>query len=206
MLTSAARFLSFLFHPLLLTSLLLGTLYITIPEVIRPVDPASIRKVLLVVFTLTFIIPFCSIVVMKLLGSIDSLYMRNRHERLMPFFFIGSYYAVTTYLFLTKLPFSEALVAVFFGVTLVIFMIFIQTFFLKVSIHAAGIWGLVGFLLALHLRVPVAGLFIPVMVSLLIAGLVTSSRLYLNEHSPAEVYSGAVTGFVVCFLTMYLMI
>ncbi len=204
MLRYLALFISVLFHPLLLTTLLTGTLYLYLPEVIRPAEPAMIRQVMILISTLTFVIPVCSLLVMKLLGSIQDLHMRNRKERFMPFFFIGCYYAVSTYLFMTRLPFSDVLLMIFSGVTLVIFVASFITLFMKVSVHAMGIWGIVGFLLGLHLRIPIAGLFIPMIVSLLIAGLVTSSRLLLNEHSPGEVYTGAVTGFAICFLAMFL--
>jgi len=196
--------ISVIFHPLLLTTLLIGVLYLYIPEIIRPADPAMIRQVLILVFTLTFVIPLCSLLVMKLVGSIQDLHMRNRRERFMPFFFIGCYYAVSTYLFMTRLPFSDVLMMIFSGVTLVIFVASFITLFMKVSVHAMGIWGIVGFLLGLNLRVPIAGLFIPMIISLLLAGLVSSSRLLLNEHSPREVYIGAATGFLICFLAMFL--
>lgn len=204
MLRKIALFVSVILHPLLLTTLLTGALYLYIPEIIRPASPDLIRRVIVLIFTLTFVIPICSLLVMKLLGSIQDLHMRNRRERFMPFFFIGCYYAVSTYLFFTRLPFSDVLLTIFVGVTLIIFVASFMTLFMKVSVHAMGIWGVVGFLLGLHMRIPVAGLFLPMVVSLLLAGIVSSSRLLLNEHSPAEVYTGGVTGFLLCFLAMLL--
>ncbi len=159
---------------------------------------------MILIFALTFVIPLCSILVMKLLGSISNLHMRSRKERFMPFFFIGIYYAVTTYLFVSRLPFSDVLLYIFGGVTLLIFVCTFITLFMKISLHAAGIWGIVGFILALHLKIPVAGLFLPMNVSLLLAGLVSSSRLYLNEHTPRQVYVGAITGFLICFGALFL--
>ena len=188
----------------MLTTLLVATLYLFIPEVIRPARPDLIRQVLILIGTLTFVIPLCSLLVMKLLGSISDLHMRERKERFVPFFFIGCYYAVSTYLFMTRLPFSDVLLTIFSGVTLVIFVASFITLFMKVSVHAMGIWGVVGFLLGIHLKLPVAGLFLPLVVSLLLAGLVCSSRLFLNEHSPGEVYTGAATGFAICFTSMLL--
>ena len=204
MIRKFALFLSYLFHPLLLTTLLIGSLYLYIPEVIRPINPDTIRQIMILISALTFVIPLCSILVMKLLGSIESLHMRSRKERILPFFFIGIYYSVTTYLFVSRLPFSDVLLAIFGGVTLLIFISTFITLFMKISIHSAGIWGIVGFTLALHLKVPVAGLFIPMIVSLLLAGVVSSSRLFLNEHTPRQVYVGAVTGFLICFSAMFL--
>jgi hypothetical protein len=202
-LKKVALFFSYFFHPLILTTLLVATLYWYIPEVIRPMDASIIRHVLLLIFALTYIIPLCSVVVMKLLGSIQSLHLPDRRERIMPFFFIGCYYAITTYLFVSRLPFSDVLLMVFIAVTTLIFLVTFLTLFFKISIHAAGMWGVVGFLLALHFTAPVTGLFVPLFVSLLLAGIVSASRLFLNEHSPREVYFGGMIGFTTCFSAIY---
>jgi membrane-associated phospholipid phosphatase len=36
--------------------------------------------------------------------------------------------------------------------------------------------------------------------TLLLGGLVASARLYLDAHSPAEVYVGLLVGFVICWM------
>jgi membrane-associated phospholipid phosphatase len=50
---------------------------------------------------------------------------------------------------------------------------------------------------------PFYDLLYPVIVSVILTGVVMSSRLRLNEHRPAEVYAGALLGFFVCFFTLY---
>jgi hypothetical protein len=202
-LRQVALFFSYLFHPLLLTTLLIGLLYLYVPEVITPVDDNTIQSILILIFTLTYVIPLCSVLVMKLLGSIESLHLYNRRERFLPFFFIGTYYAITTYLFTSRMPFSDMLLIIFLSITVLIFVVTFLTLWLKISIHAAGMWGMVGFILAIHLTAPVTGLFVPLIVSLLLAGIVSSSRLLLDEHSPREVYYGGIVGFSICFSAIY---
>ena len=79
----------------------------------------------------------------------------------------------------------------------------VLNFFLKVSIHSAGMAGLVGFILAIGYKFPGHQLLFPIVFSILIAGLVMSARLFLNSHNPKEVLVGSVLGFSVCFLAVY---
>ncbi len=52
-------------------------------------------------------------------------------------------------------------------------------------------------------QLPESPLLIPVVVSVILAGIVSSARLYLNAHTPHEVYAGVVLGFAVCFGILY---
>jgi membrane-associated phospholipid phosphatase len=38
------------------------------------------------------------------------------------------------------------------------------------------------------------------LLSLGLAGIVASARLYLDAHRPAEVYGGLLVGFIICWL------
>ena len=72
------------------------------------------------------------------------------------------------------------------------------TLFYKVSIHSAAIWGIVGILLPLN-KVADGLLLIPTVILIVAAGLVMSSRLMLNAHTPREVLVGSLLGFGVGF-------
>ncbi len=73
------------------------------------------------------------------------------------------------------------------------------TLFYKVSIHSAAIWGIVGILLPLN-KVADGLLLIPTIILIVAAGLVMSSRLMLNAHTPREVLVGSLLGFGVGFV------
>ncbi len=73
------------------------------------------------------------------------------------------------------------------------------TLFYKVSIHSAAIWGIVGILLPLN-KISNGVLLIPTVIIIVFAGLVMSSRLMLNAHTPREVLSGSLLGFGLGFV------
>ncbi len=194
-----ANIISYVFHPLLMATGLLAILYLFAPTVIQPISESSIKLVLVMVFILTYVIPLISIGMLKITSSISSYKLSNRKERLMPFFFVTLYYGLTTYLFASKLVLGHTLLVVFSTITAVIFLVTVFTFFIKISAHSAGAWGIIGFMVALHYKFPDSRLMLPILVGLIIAGIINSSRLYLNEHNLKEVAYGSLLGFLVSF-------
>jgi membrane-associated phospholipid phosphatase len=71
----------------------------------------------------------------------------------------------------------------------------------KISVHAAGIAGVVGSTIGLFQIHDFSNFWL---IAFLIAltGLTLSSRLILKAHTPAQVYVGAVVGFITTFVTV----
>lgn len=205
MLKKLANIISFVFHPLLMTSLLVVTLYFFAPTTLLPVQQNSIGYLLIIVLILTYILPLFSVGMLKATNTISSFKLDDRKERVMPFFFITVYYALTTYFFATKLVLGDDMIILFGSVTVTIFLITVITTFFKISAHTAGTAGVFGLLLAFHLKYLDSLLFWPIIVMLLLHGIVSSARLYLNTHDPLEVHLGAALGFVVNFGAIYLL-
>jgi membrane-associated phospholipid phosphatase len=75
----------------------------------------------------------------------------------------------------------------------------IVTFFFKVSVHSVAVCGIIGILLPLNNASEQGLLLYPTVASLVMAGVVMSSRLQLNAHVLREVLVGAVMGFAIGF-------
>lgn len=193
-----ASIISYLFHPMLMTTIIVLGLFNFVPE-IMVISESSFFPILTTIFILTFIIPAFSIFMLKMTKGISSIKLHNRQERVLPFLFISLYYALTTYFFAKKLGTHDVLIIVLIAITSVIFSVAIISTFYKISAHAAGSWGAVGFFMALHFKYPQGELLWPLVFTLIIAGLVSSSRLVLNTHSFYEVLSGLMLGFCVSF-------
>lgn len=199
-----AELISIVFHPLLLSTMLLAILFFFSPNSLRPITADSFLPFLGVVFALTFLIPALSIGMLKLTSTISSLKLEDRKERIMPFTFISLYYGLTVYMFGYRLGLGQTMVILFGTVTAAVILTTIITLFFKISVHSVGIWGVVGSMIAIQIRYPDSLLFWPIIVALLIAGLVNTSRLYLRVHSPSQVNYGSLLGFTVCFISVYL--
>lgn len=132
-------------------------------------------------------------------NMIPDYYMTDRRDRLIPFIFISIFYLLTTIMFAVKFTINPTISLIFYATTAIIVAATAITTQLKVSVHGAGIGGLVGFLMGFSIIDPMNQLMVPLVTAIVIAGLVLSSRLYLNVHSPREVHLGTFLGFILSF-------
>jgi len=189
-----AKFISILFHPLLLATYLVLVLGHFFPAMLM-IAPNHLWLIASIVFGFTFVIPSLNLLMFRYWGSLQSLKMESRQGRVLPFVFISSLYVLVAFLFFYKLPFSINFSKIMVIVSLLVIASTIITFFLKVSVHSLAMWGMVGILLPLVKFSP--ALLWPTAVVIAASGLVISSRLLLDAHTPRETILGSITGLLV---------
>lgn len=158
------------------------------------------------VFILTYVIPLISIGMLKLTSNISTIRLTDRKERVMPFLFVTVYYGLTTYLFSSKVVLGQTLIVIFCSITAIILLVALISLLIKISAHSAGAWGMVGFMTALHFKYPDSQLFFPIIAAVVMAGIISSSRLALNEHNLKEISYGALMGLIISFVPVYFFI
>jgi len=164
------------------------------------VQPRQLILVSLFVFAFTFVMPALNLLLFKMWGSIPSLQLQARKDRILPFLFISGIYVLVCLLFYYRLPFHSNFNKVMTLVTLLVIGATVLTFFIKVSIHCIGMGGWIGILLPL---IPFSdALILPVALVMVITGLVASSRLALQAHTPREIGIGLAAGFVIAYSGM----
>lgn len=155
------------------------------------------------VFLTTFVIPSLSILTLKLTKNISSLHMRERSERLLPFGMVSAFFLLATYLFSTKQELDPLIIVAMFMITACIIILTIVTFFSKISAHMMGASGLLGFALFVLIQNPQNQMLPIFLGTMVLAGAIGTSRLYLNAHKPSEILWGFILGFSVCFSGMW---
>lgn len=200
-----ANLISIVFHPIFIPTLIFATIFGFAPILARPLSDEALIYILVAIFITTFVIPLCSIGVLKFSDYISSLTMKDRKERVIPFLFVSIFYGITTYMFYAKMQLNQVLVLIMLSITIISFVIAIITVFWKISAHSAAIAGMMGFLIAIMIKYSLSSLLIPVILSVLIVGIVMSSRLYLNFHKPSEILAGGILGFVFSFGIVFFM-
>ena len=151
------------------------------------------------VFVFTFVLPAVNLVMLRAFGNIQSLTLQSRKERILPFVFISLLYLLVTVLFYFKLPFSANFNKLMMIISALVVVSLLITFFYKISIHSIAMGGGIGILLPLNQVTEQMSLLWPTAFTILATGLVMSSRLMLDAHTPREVMYGGVVGFVVGF-------
>ncbi len=196
-----AKIISFLFHPLLLTTYLVTLIGYYFPTMLM-VAPQNMRPILAFIFCFTFLLPAVNILIFKIFGTISTFAMDSRRERIVPFVAISVIYIVMTFLFYYRLPFSSNFSNLMLLITLFVVAGTVITFFYKVSIHSLAMWGSIGILVPLNKAMEQSYLLWPTAGIIVAAGLVMSARLYLHAHTPRQVMIGGVVGFGIGFLGM----
>ena len=194
---TAAKIVSFVFHPLLMTTYLVLLLGIFFPQMLL-IKASALKLFALLIFFVTFVLPVLNMVMFKMNGVISSFTLASRAERIMPFIFISIIYSLVTALFFYKGAFGANFNKLMLIVCLMVVIATVITFFYKISIHSVSIWGAVGILLPLN-KIVEGSLLWPTAAIIVIAGFVMSSRLFLNAHTPREILFGAVVGFSISF-------
>jgi membrane-associated phospholipid phosphatase len=199
---TASKIISSVFHPLIMPVIGLLIIFNT-DSYINYAIPSALKKAIIgLVGLCTFIIPLLIALLLVNRKVINSLEMETQKEPNIP-------YAITIILFILTLsllkeaPVPPLIYNFIIGATLSVMLAFIINIKWKISAHMIGMGGLVGALLCVASLLEVY--MLPQLVlALLIAGLVGSSRLLLKAHSPSQVY----VGFIVCvscqFIILYL--
>ncbi len=145
---------------------------------------------------MTFVLPSLNFILFKITGTIKDIQMFNRKDRIMPFIFVTILYVVVTYMFFKNyhVPNVVKLMEI---ITIMVIVSTVITFFYKISVHSVAICGLIGILLALNNASDDGMLVYPTIGVTLVAGVVMSSRLQLDAHTPREVAYGGMLGFMI---------
>jgi hypothetical protein len=190
-------------HPLLMPTIVFFVIFNYAPALVRPINQMVLNLLLGAIFITTFLLPLLSVGILRVSNSIPDLYLEKREDRIVPFIFITIFYGITTFMLLPKFKMNEIVLVVMSGISGLVFLITVITFFYKISVHSAGISGAVGFIMALNFRFPQASLLYPLLALILLGGLVMSARLYLNSHTPKEIFAGSVLGFLGSFCLIF---
>ncbi|MCC6384009.1 MAG: hypothetical protein LC117_09160 [Bacteroidia bacterium] len=189
-----ARYIPVIFHPLLMP--FYATIFIYNIHSYLSYSLASEVKTLSLVFIFTtcFIAPVITALWLVQKGWIHSLEMAERKERSIPFLSTVIYY-IACYLLIRLLPVPSIVASLILGGAFLIAVAFMINLKWKISIHLIGLGGLSG-LIWITGEILIADIIGYFILSLLAAGLVGWSRLFNEAHTPLQVYTGYITGFL----------
>lgn len=171
---------------------------------ILDVAPMGMRVIFtLIVAGINVVVPMILIVLLKKMGMVDDLGLNGQKERLIPYLISLVGFGVTAWFMSTKgAPLWLTLFFAGGGIAALVNLLI--NFKWKISAHAAGIAGVV----ALLIRIakdgsPEPEIFFWLLLTIGLAGLLGSARVWLGRHTVWQVLAGYAVGFCsVFFLTM----
>ena len=195
-----AHFFSYVFHPLFVP--VIGTWYLAFVHegYFVGISPHEKLFILITVAYNTIIFPALSVLLLKGVGFIKSIFLKTQRERIIPYVAANLFY-FWIYLVVRNNPeVPVELTAFIFGIFLSSCTgLFANTYF-KISMHALGMGALVGLLLVMILSGTPYIIFLSAIVVILLAGLVGTSRMIVSDHHPFEIYTGFFAAILCQFI------
>lgn len=189
----AARFLSYLFHPLFIPLYVAAYLIYLHPYAFAIFDSKQKFLRLLFVFMITVFFPALTVFLLWRLKFSESIFLRTQKERIIPY--VASIIYFFWAFFVTRnLPDTPVIMTSFFlGTFLCASAGLMANSYFKISMHAlaAGSAAAYMILLGFASHEPMG---VPIAIATLIAGLVCTSRLIVSDHHPMEIYWGLILG------------
>jgi hypothetical protein len=198
-----SKIFSVVFHPVFIP--LYGLLLIYSSPTLLSFIPARMKwTIFLLVLANNVILPLSLTAILYLKGAIKTFNARDRNERVVLLTFALLMYTVTAILLL-KIQVPNLFRAYFIATAFVTLVTLIITAVYRISLHAAGFGGLLSLLVFMIMLYDIRSVWQLVTV-VLIGGGVMSSRLYLDDHTPTETWTGLFAGAGVMALTLFILL
>jgi len=153
-------------------------------------------KVSIILGMLMLVIPMIMIRLMKEFNVISSFEMKVREERQLVYTVVAALYLLN-YMMLTNLSVPGALRSAVLSVMFTLIFLAAINRFYKVSAHMAGVGGVLGMLIFYLLDGQGSVIFF--LMTIMLAGIIASSRLYLDAHTNGQLILGLLIGLIVTF-------
>jgi hypothetical protein len=188
-----AKIISYIFHPVFIpVYIILFLLYIH-PSVFAGVSGWDKQKVLLQAILMYGFFPLISVLLLKALKFIDSVYLNTKKDRIIPFVICNIWYFWIWYVWRNLPDSPREIVVLSMAIFLASAIGLMANIYMKISMHSIAMGVMISFIMLLALTQSVSfGAYISI--ALLIAGLVCTARFIVSDHTPKEIYVGLLAG------------
>lgn len=198
--TKACNVISWVFVPMLVS--VYATILMFNLSSLAAVSSGIKLTFTLVVFGIDVAVPLACVYVLKGMGVVSDPGLNQRGERTIPYIIMILCYAGTAWFFWIKN--APMWVNMFYlGAAVAALINFVINFKWKISAHSTALAGVVALLLTIATpALPATEVWL--VISILIAGLVGTARIYLQRHTLAQVLAGYAVGFTTVYCAIHL--
>jgi len=190
-----SRLISAVLHPLVVPTWLTMMLLFVVRVI--PTDTARLWIITGLITTFTLVMPLFGIYIMLKSGYISDSSLVNRGDRVIPMFFTAICFCLPQIFFFDVLRYSSELIILLYSMTVCVIAGAIITIWYKISAHAISIGGVLAFACFASIQLHDKIMLWPLVIAIIASGGLLSARLYLNIHSPMQVFLGWLLGIVI---------
>ncbi|MEI8141267.1 MAG: hypothetical protein WCG90_00225 [Chitinophagia bacterium] len=188
-----AHLLSYVFHPLFIPTYFFLYLMQVVPFEFVGITEWQLNMRLFSVAWLTAFFPALAVFLLWRLKLSDSIFLRTQKERIIPYVITMFFYWWMYYLSRNFTDQPVALKFFYLGIFVASAIGLTVNNFMKVSLHAMGIAGLMTAVILVSVFYPVNNA-IWALLTVLLTALVISARLVVSDHSKKELVVGLFIG------------
>ena len=198
----AAHFFSYVFHPLFIPAYVTAFLLFIHPTAFAGSGVFEKKRMLLSVGINTILFPGLTVLLLKGLNFIDSVFLRTQRDRIIPYIASGTFYFWMFWVMHNQQLYPFVMVGFSLGICISAFAGLMVNIYHKISMHAIGMGGLLGIFLVV-MKSNTMLMTWPLCAAILIAGLVCSSRLLISDHTEKEIYTDLLLGLACQFAAAF---
>lgn len=202
-----AMLFSVLFHPLFIPVIVVAYLAYVQQGFYTGIPAREKSMVVARVAVNTIFFPMVTILLLKGLGFIQSVYLKTSKERIIPYVASNIFYFWIFLVFRNQPEVPQITTVFMLGIFLASSGGLVLNSFFKISMHGLGMSSFLGILLVIIFFTPYSsGLFLPFLMVVLLTGAVGTSRMILSDHTMFELNSGVIIGIlsqVVAFFVVF---
>ncbi len=191
----SAQLISYLFHPLFVPTFFMLYLIKVLPYEFAGITEWQLKLRVFSVFWLTAFFPAFAVFLLWRLKFSESIFLRTQKERVIPYVITMFFYWWMYYLSRNFTDQPLALKFFYFGIFIASSLGLIVNNFIKVSLHAMGVSGLLMAVLLVNLHYPISNV-LWVGVAILLSSIVVSARMIVSDHTKQELIIGFVIGLL----------
>ncbi len=199
----AAQILSILLYPMLIPTYAVGLACLAVHHYTLPLPPAYVAVALIGTFFLTCCIPLSVILLLIKQKAITDIYLRNPQERHTPYLYSFFACCFWCYFLHDPLHLPHIIIALAIASTLVLLVVMIITRWWKISAHLAFIGSLLAAVIAYSWYISINPLWI-ITTLLILTLLLMYARIYLKQHTTAQVLAGFTLGFTLTLIPAFI--
>jgi hypothetical protein len=188
-----AQIISFVFHPLFIPLYVTLFLVFVHPSYFAGYDSYNKLWLPLRIGYNTIFFPAFTVFLLYQLKFISSILLKSQKDRIIPYIACGIYYFWIYLVMRNNDEIPKILTGFLFGVFIASSAALIANIYLKVSMHAIGMGGLLG-IFYLIFKSNTMLMTWPMSIAILITGIVYTARLIISDHQPKEIVVGLLIG------------
>lgn len=190
-----ASFLSYIFHPIFVPLYVIAFLVYVHPSYFTGFSAKrKLFTVLISAYNLIFY-PLLSIVLLKALGFIDSVFLRTKRDRIIPYMACGIFFFWAYTVFKKQEMYPPIMASFILGIFLAASAGLIANIYFKISMHAIGMGGWLGLFWVVAQSNTMLMTW-PIALVILCTGIVCTARLLITDHTEKDIYAGLIIGFL----------